>query len=152
MEKSASGHENSVRSSHLLDQVRRQRVPVAELIGFSVTEAKDGRAVATLEATGKHTNPMGTLHGGILCGVADAATGTAFASTLAEGETFTTVELRINFFRPVWNAKLSAEAKVIQRGKTLGFVECDIRDDQDKLIAKASSTCLALDAAKGTGR
>lgn len=135
-----------------MDQVRRQRVPVAELIGFSVTEPKDGRAVATFEATEKHANPMGTLHGGILCDVADAAMGMAFASTLAEGETFTTVELKINFFRPVWNAKLRAEAKVIQRGKSLGFVEGGIRDDQDKLIAKTSSTCLALDAAKGAGR
>lgn len=61
----------------------------------------------------------------------DAAMGMAFASTLAEGETFTTVQLKINLFRPAWNAKLGAEAKVIQRGKTLGFVECDIRDDQD---------------------
>lgn len=152
MEKSARGHESGAGNSHLLERARAQAVPVAELIGFSVTEAKDGRAVATFEATEKHANPMGTLHGGILCDVADAAMGMAFASTLAEEETFTTVDLKINFFRPVWNAKLTAEAQVIQRGRTLGFVECDIRDENNKLIAKTSSTCLALDAAKGAGR
>jgi uncharacterized protein (TIGR00369 family) len=64
-----------------------------------------------LEATEKHANLMGTLHGGILC---DAAMEMAFASTLGEEETFTTVELKINFFRPVWNTKLTAEAQVVR--------------------------------------
>ena len=59
---------------------------------------------------------MGTLHGGILCDVADAAMGMAFASTLAPEESFTTVELKINFFRPVWQAPLRAEGTVVQRG------------------------------------
>ena len=70
------------------------RAPVAELIGFLVPEIANGRSVATLEAGPQHANPMGTLHGGILCDLADAAMGVAFASTLAEGESFTTVELK----------------------------------------------------------
>jgi uncharacterized protein (TIGR00369 family) len=129
-----------------------ESVPVAELIGFRVTEAKDGRAVATFEATERHANPMGTLHGGILCDVADAAMGMAFASTLGEEESFTTVELKINFFRPVWNAKLTAEARVVHRGKTLGYMECDVRDENNKLIAKTSSTCVVLHGSNGAGR
>ena len=52
---------------------------------------------------------METLHAGILCDIADAAMGIAFASTLAQEESFTTVELKINFFRPVWGARLKAE-------------------------------------------
>jgi uncharacterized protein (TIGR00369 family) len=76
----------------------------------------------------------------------------AFASTLGEDESFTTVELKINFFRPVWNAKLTAEAQVVHRGKTLGYVECDVRDGHNKLIAKTSSTCLALNGTQGAGR
>jgi len=59
---------------------------------------------------------MGTLHGGILCDIADAAMGMAFASTLAPGESFTTIELKINFFRPVWEARLRAEGKVVPYG------------------------------------
>jgi uncharacterized protein (TIGR00369 family) len=59
---------------------------------------------------------MGTLHGGILCDIADAAMGIAFATTLSPDESFTTVELKINFFRPVWKAELKAVATLVQRG------------------------------------
>ncbi len=117
-----------------------------------MTEAKNGRAVATFEATEKHANPMRTLHGGILCDVADAAMGMAFASTLGDDETFTTLEFKINFFRPVRDAKLTAEAQVVHRGKTLGCVEWEVRDENNKLIAKTSSTCMALNGTKGVGR
>jgi len=71
-------------------------VPVARLIGFEAKEIAEGRATVTLSAGPQHANPMGTLHGGILCDIADAAMGMAFASTLAPKESFTTVELKIN--------------------------------------------------------
>lgn len=83
---------------------RSKEVPVAQLIGFEASDIADGRAVVTLAARRRHANPMGTLHGGILCDIADAAMGMAFASTLGAEESFTTVELKINFFRPVWEA------------------------------------------------
>ncbi len=127
-------------------------VPVMRLIGFEAKEIADGRAVVTLEAGKQHANPMGTLHGGILCDIADAAMGMAFASTLAPGETFTTIELRINFFRPVWEARLRAEGKVVRRGSTIGYVECEITDESGHLIAKASSTCMALRGERAKGR
>jgi len=73
-----------------------------------------------LAAGPQHANPMGTLHGGILCDIADAAMGMAFASTLAPEESFTTVELKVNFFRPIWQAQLRAEGTVVQRGRTIG--------------------------------
>jgi len=128
------------------------RIPVAELIGFRVTEMANGRSVVLLEAGPQHANPLGTLHGGILCDIADAAMGTAFVSTLAEGESFTTIELKINFFRPVWKAQLKAEAEVVQRGRTIGYVECDVTDENGRLIAKSSSTCLVLRGEKAAGR
>jgi uncharacterized protein (TIGR00369 family) len=127
-------------------------VPVARLIGFEAKEIADGRAVVTLAAGPQHTNPMGTLHGGILCDISDAAMGMAFASTLAPEETFTTVELKINFFRPVWEANLKAEGKVVRRGRSLGYVECEITDERGQLIAKASSTCMALRGEHAKGR
>jgi len=95
---------------------------------------------------------MGTLHGGILCDIADAAMGMAFASTLAPDESFTTVELKINFFRPVWKAQLRAEGKVVRRGKMIGYVECEVADEKGRMIAKASSTCLVLRGEKAEGR
>jgi uncharacterized protein (TIGR00369 family) len=126
-------------------------VPIARLIGFEAKEIAEGRAIVTLAAGPQHANPMGTLHGGVLCDIADAAMGMAFASTLAPRESFTTVELKINFFRPIWEARLKAEGKVVRRGRNLGYVECEITDERGQLIAKASSTCLALrgDDAKG---
>src|SRR5436853_329725 len=118
-------------------------VAVARLIGFEAKEIADGRATVVLEAGPQHANPMGTLHGGILCDIADAAMGMAFASTLAPGESFTTVELKVSFFRPIWQAQLRAEGTVVQRGRTIGYVECDITDEENRLVAKASSTCMA---------
>ncbi len=127
-------------------------VPVARLIGFEAKEIGDGRATVTLSAGPQHANPMGTLHGGILCDIADAAMGMAFASTLGSGESFTTVELKINFFRPVREAQLKAESRVVRRGRNLGYVECEITDDTGRLIAKAASTCLALKGQDAKGR
>jgi uncharacterized protein (TIGR00369 family) len=150
----ASGAE---KQQHFLHQrgtmahVQANDVPIARLIGFEAKEIADGRAVVTLAAGRQHANPMGTLHGGVLCDIADAAMGMAFASTLAPGESFTTIELKINFFRPVWEAHLRAEGKVVRRGSTIGYVECEITDESGRLISKAASTCMALkgDSAKG---
>jgi uncharacterized protein (TIGR00369 family) len=90
--------------------------------------------------------------GGVLCDIADAAMGIAYASTLAEGETFATIELKINFLKPVWTAKLRAIGRLVRRGKTMGFVECDITDDDESLVARASSTCLTLRGEQAHGR
>src|SRR3990172_7525623 len=106
--------------------------PVAQLIGFTLTAVDRGKAVVELQANERHANPMGTLHGGILCDIADAAMGIAYAATLEEGETFTTLELKINFLKPVWNARLRAVADVVNGGRTIGLVACDVLDDQDR--------------------
>jgi uncharacterized protein (TIGR00369 family) len=92
------------------DRARASDVPVARLIGFEAKEFGDGRPTVSLSAGPQHANPMGTLDGGILCDIADAAMGMAFASTLGPVESFTTVELKINFFRPVWQARLKQRA------------------------------------------
>jgi uncharacterized protein (TIGR00369 family) len=127
-------------------------VSAARLIGWNAVKAAEGHAVVTLAAGPQHANPMGTLHGGILCDIADAAMGIAFASTLAEGESFTTVELKINFFRPVWNAQLTADAKVIRRGSKIGYAECAITDEQERLVAKSACTCMVLAGESAQGR
>jgi len=126
-------------------------MPIGRLLGFEIKEGAEGRAVVTLKAGPQHANPMGTLHGGVLCDIADASMGVAFASTLAAGESFTTIELKINFFRPVWEATLKAESKVVRRGSTVGYVECEVTDESARLVAKAASTCMVLrgDGAKG---
>src|SRR6202162_1920376 len=84
-----------------LHSALRVRPPVSERIGLEDAEPSAGHVVVVLQAGTRHFNPMGTVHGGILCDIADAAMGIAFASTLAPDESFTTVELKINFLRPV---------------------------------------------------
>jgi uncharacterized protein (TIGR00369 family) len=126
--------------------------PVGRLIGFRLLAVEPGEATFELEAAEKHANPMGTLHGGILCDVADAAMGVAFASTLADEESFTTLELKINFLRPVWKETLRAIGKVVRRGKTVGLVECDVTDSKGGLVARCSSTCMVLRGEMARGR
>ncbi len=122
----------------------RELFPVVLLVGLVMREIEPGRAVFELRAEGRHHNPLGTLHGGVYCDLADAAMGHAYAATLAEGETFTTVELKINFLRAVRQGKLTAEARVVKAGSALGYVECDVTDQAGRLVARASSTCLKL--------
>ena len=126
--------------------------PVGRLLGLVLKAVEPGRAVFELQADGRHHNPLGTLHGGIFCDLADAAMGFAYAATLGEGETFTTIELKINFLRPVRKATLTAEAKVVKAGGTVGYVECDVKDQTGKLVARAASTCMKLREAPPTAR
>lgn len=125
--------------------------PAADLVGFRMLSYADGSARFEMDAGVRHHNPMGTVHGGILCTLADSAMGMAFASTLGEGESFTTLEVKINFLRPVFEEKLYAEAKVVHRGRTIGLVDCAVTTEDGKLVARAVSTCSVLrgEAAKG---
>ena len=126
--------------------------PIADLIGFTLAEVDPGRAVVSFDAGPRHANPMGTLHGGVLCDIADAAMGMAYAASLDEGETFTTLELKINFLKPVWSGTLRAVGRVVKGGHTVGLLECDVLDEKDRLVARASSTCMTLRGAQAAGR
>src|SRR5262249_44964197 len=118
--------------------------PVARLVGFHLQSLEPGHAVFTFDADERHTNPMGTLHGGIYCDVADAAMAMAYAAKLPEGESMTTIELKINFLKPVRQAKLTFEARLLSAGKTIGYLECDVKDEGGRLVARASSTCMTI--------
>jgi uncharacterized protein (TIGR00369 family) len=134
------------------ERARTNDVAAAKLIGWESKRIAEGHAIVTLQAGPQHANPMGTLHGGILCDIVDAAMGIAFASTLAPGESFTTVELKINFFRPVWDSLLTADANVVRRGSKIGYVECEITDEQNRLVAKSACTCMVLAGESAKGR
>ncbi len=125
---------------------------VAKLLGFELTVFEPEYAVICFEAKADHHNPLGTLHGGVLCDLADAAMGTAWASGVKVDESFTTVELKINYFRPVYSGKLTAEARVLRRGKTVGYIECDVFDADRKLVCRAASTCMTLRGEQAAGR
>ena len=136
-------------------QIARGEAPppaIATLIGFRLTSVEPGRAVVEWKADERHANPMGTVHGGVLSDVADAAMGIAYATRLEEGETFTTLELKINFLRPVWRGTLTATGRVVSAGHTVGLVECDVHDEKERLVARATSTCMTLRGAQAVGR
>jgi uncharacterized protein (TIGR00369 family) len=144
--------------ARMLDQIiaiaegRQPQPPIAELLGFQLVSVKSGEAVIEFEAGPQHANPMGTLHGGVLCDVADAAMGMAFGAGLEEGESFTTLELKINFLKPIWKARLKAVGRVIKHGRTVALIECDVTDEQGSLVARAVSTCMILRGNQATGR
>src|SRR5262249_7949060 len=103
--------------------------PIAQLLGMRAVAFEEGGAVLELDAEGRHANPMGTLHGGVLCDLADLAMGVACSSTLERGESFTTLELKINFLKPVWTGRLTARAQVKKGGRTTMLLECAITDE-----------------------
>ena len=114
--------------------------PVSQLIGFRLIDAEEGRVTFELEAGPQHSSPPGTLHGGILCDVADAAMGCATVSLLDEGQSFATVELKINFLKPVWTGRLTAVGTVLKAGRTLSLCDCRVTDEGGALVAYATCT------------
>jgi uncharacterized protein (TIGR00369 family) len=126
--------------------------PIAALLAIRVTEADLGRCVMEMDVDDRYANPMGTLHGGVICDLSDAAMGTAFATTLEDDETFTTLDLTAKYFKPVWKARIRATARVTKRTRTLGLVECDVLDEGGSLVARVFSTCMVLRGADARGR
>lgn len=126
--------------------------PLNELFGFEPESIESGQAELSFEPGPEHASAMGTLHGGVLCDLGDAAMGFAYGSTLNEDESFTTIELDIKFQRPVWEQELTATATVVNRGRTVGLVECDITDPDGKLVAHLQSVCMTLRGEKASGR
>ena len=117
---------------------------VFDLIGCRLTSVQLGQAVVELEVTPRHHNPMGTLHGGVICDIADAAMGIAYRTTVGDDDGFTTVELKMNFVRPVISGRVRAAGRLVKGGRRLGLVECDVTDGEGRLVAKGLSTCMTL--------
>jgi uncharacterized protein (TIGR00369 family) len=126
--------------------------PVAELVGIRLTAMEEGRATFELDAEERHSSPLGTLQGGILCVLADAAMGAAYVSLLADGESFATLELKMNYLKPVWSGRVTATAEVVKAGRTVGLVECRLHDVSASLVAHSTSTCMTLRGAAAEGR
>ncbi len=115
--------------------------PISQLIGLQVEPGPVGEAIVHLQVTPKMHNPMGTVHGGVIALLADAAMGIAFGRTLTNTAAFATVEMKVSYVRPVKESLLTATAKLVSRGLRIGFVECVITDSRQKEIARCSCTC-----------
>ena len=117
---------------------------VGTLVGFRLTGFQDGVIRMEMDAGPQHHNPMGTVHGGILCDLADAAMGTAMAATLEEGESFTTLQFAASYLRAVREGKLVVTARIVHRGKSVGHAEAEIVDGEGRAVARLTSVCMVL--------
>ncbi|HYH47794.1 MAG TPA: PaaI family thioesterase [Thermoanaerobaculia bacterium] len=115
--------------------------PVTELLGVRPVALGEGEARIEMTAGKAHHNAMGTVHGGILCDLADVAMGAALATATKEGESFTTLQLQMSYFLPVVEGRLQAHARVVRRGRGTAHLECDLEDGEGKLVARATSVC-----------
>jgi uncharacterized protein (TIGR00369 family) len=115
---------------------------------MKIVQLEDGKATLKMNVDGKYYNPMGTLHGGVITDLADACMGIATMSTLGEDETFTTLELKMNFIRPVYEDELTAEAEVLHRGRKIILVESVVKNREGKDVARGTATQMVLPSTK----
>lgn len=123
---------------------RTPATALAKLLGFNLVFADGGKAIIEMQTGPQHFNLFDTLHGGAICSLVDSAMGIAHATTLADGESFTTLDLQVGFLRAVKIAKIRAEGRVVKRGRNVSFAEAEVFDDAGRLIAKATCTCLTV--------
>lgn len=120
-----------------------------ETLGARITESEPGRVVLELEAGSQHRHGGGVVQGGVITQIADAAMGMSLATLQEDGVWNTTIELKINFIRPVVSGRIRAVGRVVDMKQTLLFSEADVLDEQGRLVARASSTCLAVPEGQG---
>lgn len=120
-----------------------------ETLGARISEAEPGRVVLELEAGPRHRHGGGVVQGGVITQIADAAMGMSLATLQEDGMWNTTIELKINFLRPVTSGTLRAVGRVIEMKQTLLFSEADVLDERGRLVARASSTCMPVPEGQG---
>lgn len=118
-------------------------------LGARISEAEPGRVVLELETGPQHRHGGGLVQGGIITQIADAAMGMSLGTLQEDGMWNTTIELKINFIRPVISGRIRAIGRVVEMKQTLFFSEADVLDEQGRLVAKASSTCMPVPQGQG---
>lgn len=137
------------------DDVTHMHYPTAisRLLGFRIVEIGKASAVVEIDADAdRHGNQQGTVHGGLLCELADAAIGTAHSTLMEVGETFTSIDLKATFLRPVWQSRLRAHARVAHQGRTISHYQCDIQREDGKVVASIASAVMTLRGEHAHGR
>jgi uncharacterized protein (TIGR00369 family) len=120
------------------------RPPIGALMNFNITELSEGRAVFTVEPAEYHYNPIGVVHGGLAATLLDSAMGCAVHSTLPAGAGYTTLEIKVNYIRPMTaeTGLVRCEAKVIHVGGRTATAEGRLEDEPGKLYAYGTTTCI----------
>ncbi|KLI98742.1 PaaI family thioesterase [Luteimonas sp. FCS-9] len=131
----------------------RYPTAISQLLGFRLVAVSEAMAAIELEADpDHHGNQQGTVHGGLLCELADATIGTAHSTLMQPGESFTSIDLDATFLRPVWRARLRAHAWAEHRGRTISHYRCDIQRDDGKVVARIASKVMTLRGEHAQGR
>jgi uncharacterized protein (TIGR00369 family) len=137
------------------DDTTHMRYPTAisGLLGFRIVAIGKAMAAIELDANAeRHGNQQGTVHGGLLCELADAAIGTAHSTLVGEGESFTNIDLKATFLRPVWQSRLRAHAFAEHRGRTISHYRCNIQREDGKVVASIASAVMTLRGDHARGR
>ena len=118
--------------------------PIADLIGFTLDEVAEGRAVFSGTPAFKHYNPLGSVHGGYAATLLDSCMGCAVHTTLKPGQGYTSLEIKVNFVRAVLDTsgRMTAEGRVIHAGKSTATAEGKLTDAKGKLLAHSTTTCM----------
>ncbi|HEY8964808.1 MAG TPA: PaaI family thioesterase [Candidatus Methylacidiphilales bacterium] len=135
--------------------VTHLKYPTAISTTLGIRLAAVGPGTATLEIDadpGRHGNQQGTIHGGLLAELADAAMGTAHSTGIEAGQSFTSLDLNLKFLRPVWKSTLRASAKATHSGKTISHYACEIVRDDGKIAAQATGIFMTLYGEQAKGR
>ena len=127
---------------------KQPQPPISELLGFHLVEVERGRAVFEGLPEYRHYNPISTVHGGFAATLLDSALGCAIFSTLEKGDAWTTLELKLNYVRPMTKetGPVRAEGRIIHRGRTVATSAGELKDRDGKLYAHASTTCMIFPA------
>lgn len=112
--------------------------------GLTIESATDGKARLRMKWKPEHTQAFGTLQGGYLAIIADAAVHTAADTLMKPGETLTTVELKTNFLAPVRGQDVIAEATIVKRGRTIVLGDVDLRTESGDIVGKSLVTYMVL--------
>ena len=120
--------------------------PISRLLGFTLDSVADGEAVFTCTPDESVYNPIGLVHGGLVCTLLDSAIGCAVQTQLAAGTGYTSLELKVSYLRPVRadSGVLTARGWVVRPGRRATFAEGSVTDGQGKVVATASGTCLVM--------
>ena len=120
--------------------------PAIKTLGIRILKLEEGSALLEMDVSERLHNLSGTMHGGIMGDIADAAMGVALATTLESDENFTTIEFKISFLRPHVKGPLRAEGSLAKRGRRIAFTEATLTNKEDQVIAKTTGTCLLTKA------
>jgi len=122
----------------------KSKQPYWTLLGIQLIDVKKGWARLRLPFSEKLVHPLGIVHGGATFSLADSAVAMALLGLVARDERFTTVEMKINYLRPVDKGEITAEAIILERGKNIALGDVTITNDQGRMVAKCLATYMIM--------